>query len=853
MDGMRDSTCNFSLLTTSRLSRSPLENGTLASFSDSGSVCSAYRHTAMAPQKKKKVASHSDFTKIKSSIKAKQRAAPSNATNTSFKARSIVLPNQSTITQIEERKQQKLTDSKGRGVHELVTVIRGVGRRESKSDAIESLNGLLSKVPDPVTTALGLLSVVLPSITASAACIRSALTKLMSTILQIVPTTALVPYANTVTLWITSGMNHIWKEVREDAAKLAEMVIDALGPQLVRGWSITASSTKPASPGVDAETMSQGQRIFDTLLTSLGIAYAVPSLHAASSSKASAASTMSIHSDLSSCPLIKLRLLRCLDKLIRHQAGLVETISHDGDAQDEFPIWIFRSCFESLADWEAFLGSDGQISTHTGESQATEIQITSREIAPFTTSSALLEHGRDANLVDLRSSTKGGLEDVQSLSRVISTAAFLTTAKDQNASSSDYSAQNPYLAFYSAIHLLLLHTFLDHAPSCLGPDAPVSTTKPSLGLQLVDSVMSLTKTIGRATLRQSDELTALKQADKEALAKMSTLANHAALYFPYESRLRGQESYNFSVVLKRLSSAWCEIVGMIRMLSRGELIVEQRVKGGKLAKEAVIEHSITVQQYLSQVFSQDISTTSSQVAVASGGLSTVAHRLADSEYLSLLPTMWLLISEDITAAVNAHQLLGAIIEHWSRSKVTTPIKFHGLRFLLRICTLPHYKSLRSQLRKRLTRPSSEVHKVLRQKFIQNNLGKALYEIGAASVASAATAVSSIEMTTQCLSIILDLLRFDAGLMEGLADRVILYSTLKPFFWITTKGREVPGPLKRLQNSRKGRSAWSIASALRAYILVDDQGLNWDGEIGRAEGLSSPARELIEAMNKAGVP
>ena len=342
----------------------------------------------MAPSKggKKKPPAHSDFSKAKSSLKAKQKATPSNATNTSFKSRSIVLPNQGTVTQIEERKQTKLTDDKGRGVEELVTILRGVGSGGSgdqKAEALNSLNVLCSRLPDRVTLGLGLLPIILPLITSNSSSIRLALHKFMTAFLKDTPHDALVPYVTIMTLWVTSGMNHIWKEVREDAAKLGEVVIDVMGAELVRGWQWTSS---------DAEAATNGQRLFTTLLTALGVEYA--------SSTGTSQQKSHTQSDLSSSPVSKLRLLSCLEKLIRCESGSQGTTAeavldsrHENDVDSSsslhFPLWIFRSCLQSPSDWETFL-----VSIAPGRKQiATKIQGTAMrdEIAPFTANPALVE------------------------------------------------------------------------------------------------------------------------------------------------------------------------------------------------------------------------------------------------------------------------------------------------------------------------------------------------------------------------------------------------------------------------------------------------------------------------------
>ncbi|CAO1615474.1 unnamed protein product [Parajaminaea phylloscopi] len=805
----------------------------------------------MAGSAKKKVASHSDFAKTKSSIKAKQRAAPSNATNTSFKARSIVLPKQGNITHIEERKQQKLIDGKGRGIPELVAILRGVGQGDSKSDAIDSLAGLLAKMPDPVTTCLSILPVVLPSITANAASVRTALTRLMQVILRLVPVEALSSYTTTLTLWITSGMNHIWKEVREDAARLAELVIEALGPHIAHGWTIAPLSSTGATT---SESQSNGQRIFDTLLTSLGVSHAAPSM-GGSSTTASKSSTMNIQSDLTSSPLSKLRLLRSLDKLIGHQAGLLESEHRERRGREEFPTWIFRPCFENASDWEAFV-ANGQGSQCPAQSVAGSSNTASRTVvAPFVSRLALLEGSKGDDFAEVRSGHARAAVDGD-MNRLISDAAgLLGGSRDQ---AGNATSHNPYLSLYSSMHPLLLHTFLDHAPSTfLGQGASLSATEAPIGLQLIDAVLCLTRTLSRATLRGSDETTAAKGPDREALSKLNSLLDRAALYFPFEARATGSLSANVKAVLKRLSASWCETVGIAQMLAGSppstpsqEARSQPSRRSDKQAMSSQsVKHLGNVQQYLSDLLVESAKTPALNVITSSDS----DDKLSDSEYVSLLPTIWHLLSETTAASPTAEVLLSAFINHWSQSRPSSVIKQHGFTFLLRVCSLPHYRSLRSDVRRQLTRPSSEVRKVLRETFVRRNLGRALYEMSNAAVADSAGMDSApLQLAEQCLALILDFLRYDAGLLDGGDDLAALWPSLTPFFWITAKGKEFPGPFKRLCAGGKGGRLSALSAALRSYLLVDDAGVRWGdaGDPASAE-VSAPVHALLEGMRKAG--
>ncbi|CAO1619518.1 unnamed protein product [Sympodiomycopsis kandeliae] len=744
----------------------------------------------MAPSKTgKKPPAHSDFSKSKSSLKTKQKAAPSNATNTSFKSRSIVLPNQGTITKIEERKQTQLTDGKGRGVEELVTIVRGVGQGGSKAEALDSLTLLCDRVPDRVTLGLGLLPIVLPLITSNSAQIRNSLYKFMVHLLKTTPRDALAPYTTTMTLWITSGMNHIWKEVREDAAKLGQVVIEVLGPELVRGWTWTSSETN-------------GYRFYTTLLTALGVQTSSGSANPQSQTSSGSANTQS---DLSSSPISKLRLLSCLVKLIRFQAGDAQDDTEDDEeaeqgastAEQTIPMWIFKSCLENPSDWENFLLP----------SQSSTATLPEHRPLPFRASLSLVEeqYSNAHVFADVAGSAGLSFSDEDLYSSI---------CKDPS-SSSVHSGVNPYLQLYYSLHPLLLHTWLDHAPSVLGPDA-TSAQEPSLGLRLLDIVIRLARTLYRAALRSINGVAAnisLRGADKEALKELSTLLDHSSVYFPFTSG----SSNAVSLIVKRLSAGWCELVGIQRMLTGPEDLDKVRKKKSKQPTQGWAQksrakedkeggHLSSVESYLIQLFqpspTQEISD---------------SPRLTPGEYLSLLPVVWHLLSSD-TSPSSSH-LLHVFISHWNGLKpVWSAMKSQGLHFLVSICTLSQYQhSLSPAVKKILCRPSSPIHSTLSSEFVLKGIGRYIYEVGLflhtnKSSSKSRALVANLEMVWRYVHTSLQY----CILTENVSKELL--RTLTPFFYIHNKG--CVGPAKRILAGEEGETVRQVVRAVREVVKRD---------------------------------
>lgn len=676
-------------------------------------------------------------------------------------------------------------DSKGRNAVELLSTLRGVGQGGNKSEALDSLAGLLSSMANPTSTCLASLPVVLPLITSSSASIRSSVRALMSKVFVLVDTDAMHPYITMITLWVTSGMSNIFQEVRQDAANLADNFVECLGPALVQGWQLEAEQND-----------HNGQRLFTALLTSLGVSHE----RSASSSSSGSSSKLNIQSDLSLSPLSKLLLLKCLDKLIRYQdrhAHCDEASFDKAQTTDEpFPFWIFRHCLDSTAEWEEFTA---KFSSHD-DGRNLNRRNNSSTASPFACRVALQEQS-SPSFVDAEAAV---LQEAD-LAMALRKAPQWSSLHLERSSESMIS--NPYLTLYASLHPLLLHTFLDHAPSVFGPITSSSMDIP-MGLNLILAIFSIASGLLRSAMRFNNERSVpvapsrIGLQDRTALAELSVLLDRAAPYFPFESRTFSSkaEQDHSSRALRRLSGTWCELVGAQQMLLQDSGSQPNRPNG----KRSSVNHVGAVKDYMLELLQVDSDT---QVAAI-----TSAKRLSESEYVSLLPTLWHLMYRQTIENDNQSQLLGAFVAHWSASRSYGHIKTNGLRLILAVCSLPHYPSLQPPLRKQLTRRSSATRRILAP-CLSTHLGRALYEIGSRTQPAYGATIAE-----SALLLVLDCLRFGSSLLDA-EEAICMLSTLTPFLWVQHPQRGgMAGPFKRLHRVRP--ELQDIMTALLISVRAD---------------------------------
>ncbi|WWC96025.1 hypothetical protein V866_002892 [Kwoniella sp. B9012] len=185
---------------------------------------------------RKKKEKQADFTKAKLKLgKGKKQA--SNATDTSFKARSIALPGQQAIS-------RAILNSDGLGPSEPATAngltledlfIRfrhpnaGV-RRESLGGVKEILSIDVRRDIGKVLRALGGL------VSDDDASVRKALIGLLAWYLPQFPVSTLSPHLPLLILQTSSSLSHIFPEIRLDACKLVHLLLTHVPSHVVGNW-----------------------------------------------------------------------------------------------------------------------------------------------------------------------------------------------------------------------------------------------------------------------------------------------------------------------------------------------------------------------------------------------------------------------------------------------------------------------------------------------------------------------------------------------------------------------------------------------------------------------------------------
>ncbi|KAJ2484282.1 rRNA processing protein [Coemansia sp. RSA 2320] len=172
-----------------------------------------------------------DFKKVKLKV-GKKKAPPSNATDTSFTSKSIVLTEQS----ITVDKSSELTNSRNLTLKDLLAQLRHYSMPVRK-DAVAGMADLLARYPGIVRAELGpIIEGSVRLIVDNEPAVRKSLLKLYSGLLPELPPRDLAPFVPLMVIYACSAMTHILDDIRADAVRFLDLLSE-VAPQAVSRYA----------------------------------------------------------------------------------------------------------------------------------------------------------------------------------------------------------------------------------------------------------------------------------------------------------------------------------------------------------------------------------------------------------------------------------------------------------------------------------------------------------------------------------------------------------------------------------------------------------------------------------------
>ncbi|GAA5882663.1 hypothetical protein JCM16303_006533 [Sporobolomyces ruberrimus] len=692
-----------------------------------------------------------DFKKAKLKLgKGKQIA--NNATNTSFSAKSIALPNQS----LHEAPKDVPTSRRNLTLPELLVQSRHYStpvKREALTEILQLLTAhpyLLNQNLLPMITSIAhLIADASPSV-------RAASLNLLRHIADSLPAQSLVSVSQGLVLFTLSALSNLDEAIRIDALKVLDLLIEKIPEEIVRGWD--GGADVHVQLGRSAEEKGTGSKVVEGLLGMLKIRN--PALMAAQGSFTSASS-----SDLS--PSARLAVLSTLAAFLRTSLSPVASTSTAP------PPWYLAASFESSRAYSNFVGSFGS------NASSPVIDTVATRSVPVESFEYALANSRN----DLSVSSFG---------------LFTSNSTDPIASTSTAPPQT----LLTLLHPTLLASFLDAAPSAFSP-TPVlgqSAQTASAELQTITAVLRVARELfyrdlgGNASASSTTEdLPSSPSTDKsrpQARKLLFLLLNHAAPYFPFGSDELHERTPAEEDQLLQLNLTFSELVSLLVLSEEEETAGSRFALSGmtKTDQKKALKKSSRLESESSKL-SLILSTVQTWVISAlECTLTSSTHPLglpplSFESFMALEPTLWSLLNQRELEGVE--KVWKAVLVGWSKMPKESEGRRRVFEFIARAVLIQSDPTYTDRFDLETAKSTKAREKT--QGWVVG-LSKWLWELGAKQVDTTELVVVFLLKLAQ---------QQDQGVLPT-STLSSLSPVLVPFFHLFHPSRgSLPGPFTRL--------------------------------------------------------
>ncbi|KAL5519515.1 IPI1 [Sanghuangporus vaninii] len=717
----------------------------------------------MTKSTKRKKEKASDFTKPKLKL-GKGKKPATNAVDTSFKARSIALPQQS-ITVANEisvpTTKRKLT------LDALLTHLKHYGAGVRK-DALQGLQELLGEHPVLIQQNLSrLVNSCVRLISDEDASVRRALHAFLSRLLPRIPKDHLVPHAATLLLFTASAQSHIFLEIRLDAIRLLDLFLELIPEQVVSGfWDNWVGGTRA----------SHGRKLLDGYLSLLnvGTRFSEDEGKGIGASSSMTGQSMQSTTSINLSTAAKTSVLKSLSKFLHHaieRPTQERSVEDDDQTRESFPLWYLSGSFNSQ---EAFVPFENILSLQRSGRGRSEARLWS---------------GIDEDdfpdhypLVGINDSQSTG-DNVFDVESILVEIGRLT--HDEGVSERlDFVDGRLLNSLCRTLHPVLVSMFLDYAPSVFSP----AQASPETELELIHALMMITRCLYGRLLRDSS----VPYDQKEVTRKdLDAIVIHMSAYFPFGENRMLVSDIKDETTFEEMNLIYCELFSL-RSLDYGTSFQEdiygpatKRRKVGHpkttvatMTGSGAARQSDRVREYVIRCLSDTNSSPSANNY-------PLGQSLTAQTYTELLPTLWWLLDRQDNDDIS--EVLKAVVDHAMKAGSTSGVKPVVTEFVGRLVLLQAELSYKGSFRIG-SFISDELQNALRDWCY--HLPKVVWELGNKNPAA----------TELILLFILRLLQRRLWLNNA-ETYTALCTRFVPFFTIQhpTRG-ELRGPFLRLDKS-----------------------------------------------------
>ncbi|KAI8578021.1 hypothetical protein K450DRAFT_249529 [Umbelopsis ramanniana AG] len=734
----------------------------------------------MPNARKKRQAKNEDFKKTRLKV-GKKKAVADNFTDTSFKSKTISLPNQS----ITEDKSNLLTNSRNLTLSTLLSQMRHYSAGTRK-EAIQQIQDMCEKHPGLLSASLNsIVNASLKILVDEDRDVRKALLQFLKSSFPELEKTEIVPFLSLLTIYTCSAITHIYEDVRADAIKFMDLWID-LAPEFIvsRYWDkVLGNYISLIAVDSNASNISKAHVSGLPNMTS----------NMTSSSVKNVASKSGLHSHKA-----KVDVLSSIYNLLN--AGLSRG-SND-------PYWFF---VEYLSDESAkkrfrlkFLnkqdgGDMDQITWHAdGTVNYKPSDPKAQSFAPTLTNSAYATSS--FSHLNLFEST-----DINSGTGITAKEQGKSNTSDESAPDSKSTASREYDNTKSLIQIFqpsLLSAWLDTAPSVFSASAPITYTPALQTLHLVLKIMAV---LWRASLNDNigeDMTIGFLNTQLEVILK------HFMTYFPYGRDSLGRRDQKADATIQEMNIIICELTSLflmaIKTIQAREMATFNtssskltQVKASGKRKQPVTEKPQALASWTDHVVDHVLdllgrenlnqnAAKKPKLTVMPEGMTTATSDFRADQLQALLPSIWGLLNSLPTDEQT--ELFEAFLAYYNRLGANSQSKHIALGFLSRVYMIQFEPQYNGNFTVRHNAIFTEKMRVWLL-----TLPKLLWEIRS----------NNLETTANILDLLCSVAKHGGEKLFGQQFFVSLQMSLIPYFFVnlSTKG-EVFGPFISLPHQQQ---------------------------------------------------
>ncbi|KAI8980644.1 hypothetical protein BD414DRAFT_420409 [Trametes punicea] len=619
----------------------------------------------MPKSSKKKKDKAADFTKAKLKL-GKGKQAPSNAVDTSFKARSIALPVQS----IALDKSADAPTTKRRLTFDDLIVHLKHYNAGTRRDAILGLRELLEAHSELISAHLTtLVNNCVRIIGDEDASVRKALLSFFTWLFRQIPRDDLVPHSPVLLLFITSAQTHIFPEIRIDAVRFLDVSLDYIPDIVTEGWG---------QPGGG----SHGRRVLEGYI---GILNAGTTFgEGGDTGPVQATSTASVVLS----PTSKLAILRSLANFLSHTVAMPGSWS--GAVLDAHsaalltPTWYFSSSFASTSAFDAFetLMRPVYYVSHPGTQRG---RGDARTWAPEVSEDSEEDFVGDFEFAAAAKLVPWTVQDLNNVS-----AELTLPTEDQHLGVDKLDPEVAAAAQVArTLHPTLVSTFLDCAPTVFSPSATVAETE----LQLVLVVCRICRSLYGRILQDAAES---GRSHETAETDLQTMLSYLSPYFPFvaNGQVIAKRDVKVEQCFQALNLIFCELSSCLILASQvnGRRVITSH---GNKTRSTRTSRSVLPRSSTAVISARQVERVSEYIIQllrgeppSSGMEATLSRPITPQAYVSLLPSIWSLMNSGTTEANDAStELFSAVLDHAIKTSSTSAVKKHTIDFIGRLVLL----------------------------------------------------------------------------------------------------------------------------------------------------------------------